>query len=241
MADLAATYVRLREREGRLYPDAVVARLPESPAGDPLRAEWRQRADAAGRLVAYLVRLRCPLVVLELGCGNGWLANQIALIPDSAVVGVEVNELELHQARRVFARRRNLRFVLDDMRTMAMPADRPDIIVLASVIQYVPDLPALLGRLLSWLGPGGEVHILDSGLYRSDQVADARDRTRRYYAAVGFPEMAEVYQHHDERELDGFATELLYRPDEFRRRLERRLGRARSPFPWIRVRPESAP
>lgn len=236
----AAAYLQVREREGRLYPDALVARLPDVPASDPLRREWRQRADSASRLVAHLGQLPLPLVVLEVGCGNGWLANRIAGIPGSEVVGLDANEMELGQARRVFGGRPNLRFVLGDVLVVSSPVERPNVIVLASVIQYVPDLPALIRRLEGWLVPSGEIHVLDSPLYRAEELPGARERTRRYYTALGVPAMAEAYRHHDRRAVDEFAADILYRPDALRRRIERRLlGRSRSPFPWIRVRRES--
>ena len=235
-------YLRARQMEGRLYPDEVVARLPLAPAADPLRHEWLQRADSAARLVATLSGLPRPLVALEVGCGNGWLANRLAAIPGSDVTGLDVNVTELDQARRVFGDRPNLRFVEADALLAPPPAVRPNVIVLASVIQYVPDLAALVRRLEDWLAPGGEIHILDSPIYAPDDVPAARERTRRYYAELGVPEMAAVYRHHDWRALDGFRVDVLGRPETPLARLERRLlGRPRSPFPWLRIRPGARP
>lgn len=237
-APWVATYLRVREREGRLYPDAAVRQLPVVAHSDPLHGEWRQRADSAARLTAYLARRPRPLSVLEVGCGNGWLAHRLAQVPDSQVIGLDANETELGQARRVFAERANVRFVLGDVRCVVPPAERWDVIVLASVIQYVPDLPGLLRRLAGWLRPGGELHLLDSPLYGPDELAGARARTQDHYAALGVPEMAAFYRHHTWRELDGFPAEVLYRPSSVPTRLQRRLlGRPRSPFPWIRIRP----
>ncbi|MGH2467925.1 MAG: hypothetical protein ACRDGL_09395, partial [Candidatus Limnocylindrales bacterium] len=58
--DGVATYLRVRGLEGRLYPDEAVRRLPQAPRTDPLAREWRQRADSAQRLVAYLGGLPRP-------------------------------------------------------------------------------------------------------------------------------------------------------------------------------------
>ena len=232
-----SAYVRARSLEGRLYPDAIVAELPRVPATDPLLDEWQMREDSAARLSAYLGRLARPLVILDVGCGNGWLANRLAAIGRSRVIGLDANEVELGQARRVFGRRPNLTFILGDATIVPPPGDRPDVIILASVIQYVEDLPSLLLRLAGWLRPGGEIHILDSPVYRPGEVVAARERSRRYYAALGVPEMAEVYHAHDWTALEGFRVDILYRPDSARAVLERRaLGRRRSPFPWLRIR-----
>ena len=240
-ADWTAAYLRAREREGRLYSDPAVAVLPNVPASDPLRSEWLQRSDSTGRLVAALGRLPRPIEVLEIGCGNGWLSNRLAQIPGASVVGLEANAGELDQARRVFAGRSNLRFVHADVRTAARPQPAPDVIVLASVIQYVDDLPTLIRQLLGWLAPGGEIDLLDSPLYRTADVPAARERSRRYYASIGVPEMAASYHHHDWHELDGFAADQRYRPDSVRANVERRvLGRPRSAFPWLVIRNEAA-
>jgi protein-L-isoaspartate O-methyltransferase len=240
-------YLRVRELEGRLYPDDVVRSLPRTPPGHPLAAEWRQRADSAGRLIAHLQAQRVTRVV-DVGSGNGWLAAAIArAIPSATVVGLEANEVELAQAMRVFPDRPNVRFVAGDATSAATPLERPDGIVLASMIQYVADLSALLRRMLAWLGDGsgGEIHVLDSPLYAPSEVAAARERTRRHYDAMGVPAMADAYHHHAWAALDagnGFDADVLYRPGGWRARVERRvLGRARSPFPWIRVRAGRAP
>ena len=239
--DWTAAYLRAREREGRLYPDATVAALPDVPITNPLRSEWLQRADSTGRLVAVLGRRPRPIEILEIGCGNGWLSNRLAQIPGASVVGLDANDVELDQARRVFVGRSNLRFVRADVRTAVPPEPAPDVIVLASVVQYVADLPALVRQLLGWLAPRGEVDLLDSPLYRTEDRAAARARSRTYYASIGVPEMAASYHHHEWHELDGFAADLRYRPDSVRANFERRvLGRPRSPFPWLVIRNETA-
>ena len=137
-----ADYLRVRELEGRLYPDDIVRALPRIPHGHPLEREWRQRADSAARLLGHLSAKR-PTRLLDIGSGNGWLTAAIArALPDAAVTGMELNDLERTQAIRVFADQPNLGFGAGDVTTSPAPAARPETIVLASVIQYVPDLPA---------------------------------------------------------------------------------------------------
>src|SRR5688572_22445837 len=97
-------YLNVREKEGRLYSDDVVARLPDTPASHSLHAEWQVRAASASRLTDYLAA-RFPErgTLLDLGCGAGWLANQIASVTSMLVAGLDRNHTELAQARRVFA------------------------------------------------------------------------------------------------------------------------------------------
>jgi ubiquinone/menaquinone biosynthesis C-methylase UbiE len=236
-ADWSALYLEARSREGRLLPDATVAALPDLPRGHPLADEWRQRADSASRLVVYVRRRPRPMTIVDLGCGNGWLTNRLAAIDGAAVVGVDVNAVELDQARRVFGDQPRLEFVPGDLTDGTLIADRPDVVVLASVIQYVPDPATVLAAIAAGLGPSGEIHVLDSPIYEPSAVAAARQRTQRHYAGLGVPEMAAHYFHHDWRVFDPLAAEVLYRPDTRWRRVERRARhRPRSPFPWIRIR-----
>jgi SAM-dependent methyltransferase len=230
-------YLRVREKEGRLYSDEVVSGLPGLPHAHPLRAEWRARAASAARLCAYLAQLTRPLTILELGCGNGWLTNRLAQLQDCRAVGVDLNHHELSQAARLFAQNRRLMFLAADIFQAPFGERSFDAIIIASAIQYFPDLPALIRRLMPLLSGRGEIHVLDSPLYVPSEVADARARTQAYYAALGCPEMAEHYHHHTLDALAEFHPTLLYDPGSPLARLWRLFHFVDSPFPWIRLRP----
>jgi SAM-dependent methyltransferase len=235
-ADWCEAYGRAREREGRRFPDAVVAGLPDLPAAHALAGEWATRADTARRLAAYVRSRRPPPTIADLGCGNGWLANRLATETTGSVAGVDVAVAELDQARRVFGGRPNLAFVESDITTGSAAAGEADLVVLASVIQYVADLPALIGALRTALRRDAEIHIVDSPLYDSADVPAAAERTRRHYADVGVPEMAAHYHHHTWAELAPFPVDVIYSPRAWPARIERRvLRRPRSPFPWLRI------
>ena len=203
-----------REREGRRLPDAVVASLPDVPASHPLSHEWRQRADLRARLVAYLRALPGPMTVVDVGCGNGWLANRIAGIDATRVVGVDAIPEEVDQARRVFGGHPRLEFVQAEVVDGHLPADRPDVVVLASVIQYLPD-PAgrRLGARVAALGRRGPRPRQPA--HRPAELAAARERTREHYGEVGAPEMARAYHHHC---WETFALAPLRGPVPARRR-----------------------
>jgi len=228
-------YLRARELEGRLYPDAMVARLPQMPAEYPLADEWQARATSSSRLVRYLEGNARPLKILDVGCGNGWLSHKLSLIPNSHVWGVDINERELGQAARIFNNDR-LSFLKADVFQAPFSRRSFDAITLVSVIQYFPDLPGLLQVLKTLLSPVGEIHVLDSPLYEPDEVPSARERTRLYYTSLNLPEMAEHYFHHACSSLDQFFPRWLYKPGSLASRLTRRLGKAVSPFPWIVIR-----
>lgn len=231
----AGLYERVRAREGRLLPDELAARLPQTPPGHPLAGEWRIRQRSADRLRRYLEKLSRPLVILEPGCGNGWLSNRLSQIPEAQVIGLDRSSFEIAQAARLFGHAR-LSFLMADMACLPLAPGCADVIVLASVIQYFPDLPALIAALRPLLRPGGEVHLLDSPLYAPAELPAARERTRAYYASLGFPEMTGHYFHHSTQALAPFSPRWLYRPGGFLPRLHRAFGRPDSPFPWVRLR-----
>ena len=228
-------YLQVRQREGRLYPDAVLARLPDISSDSPLAGEWRQRRESSSRLLRYLGGLPAGLDILDLGCGNGWLSDKLSRLPSSQVWALDNNRTELSQARRVF-KSRNLFFILANIDGLPLKRTSFDIILLASVIQYFSDLPCLVRNLLPLLKHTGEIHILDSPLYAPGEIDAARQRTQIYYETLGFPQMAEHYFHHPITALDGFSPRWHYRPQSLRASLARFTGSPGSPFPWVSLR-----
>ncbi len=224
-------YLSVREKEGRLYSDEVVAQLPVVLHGHPQANEWRARAASAARLTRHLARQAQPLHILDLGCGNGWLANRLSEA-GYQVVGVDQNLYELKQAARVFSSNPQVTFLAADIFSAPFAPETFDVILLASAIQYFPNLPALLNTLFQYLKPQGAIHIMDSPLYASEEIPSAMQRSEQYYASLGFPEMAEQYFHHGVADLGPFDAQWLYRPGP--RSLRQRLLRSvDSPFPWL--------
>src|SRR5688500_3286432 len=145
-------YLRLREKEGRLYADDIVASLPRIPAGHPFAAEWRARAKSASRLTRYLSAQPGPLSILELGCGNGWLSKFLAKAGDT-VLAMDQNRHELKQAARVFRRSPHPSFCEADIFSAPINPARFDVIILASVLQYFEDVSGLISVLSNYLRP----------------------------------------------------------------------------------------
>ena len=217
-------YLCVRRKEGRIYTDDMVARLPEVPPGHPLRAEWQMRAASARRLITYLSGFQKTMTILELGCGNGWLASRMAQVSNTRVVGLERNTLELTQAARVFNGNGCVSWLEADIFRAPFLDRRFNAIVIASAIQYFPDVTGLIRALVRLLAPEGEIHIIDSPLYSAETRNKARERTRTYYENLGFPQMADHYHHHLLSSLDPYHPVTRYVPVA---------GSGDSPFPWI--------
>jgi len=231
-------YLRVREKEGRLYSDDVLAQLPFVPNTHPLANEWRMRSASASRLTRYLARRSKHLSILELGCGNGWLSSQLSKAGHH-VVGMDQNLHELKQAARVFPQNSKLVFMKADMFSAPFFPRTFDVIVLASVIQYFQDLPALLSLLMNYLKPDGEIHIIDSPLYEITEWESAVRRSKEYYLSIGFPEMADGYFHHLKSDLKMFNVKQLHNTNPFMLRLRHWLGQTNSPFPWLVIRKQN--
>jgi ubiquinone/menaquinone biosynthesis C-methylase UbiE len=225
-------YLKARTLEGRLYDDSVVAILPNVPNLHPLKREWEVRRKSSARLVEYLKKKNARLPILDVGCGNGWMSNLLSHIPDSVVFALDLNLPELEQGARVFSKNSSLHFLYADLFESPLPENAFDIISVASAIQYFPDLPVLIERLLRLLKQSGEIHLLDSPLYTDAAVEAARRRSKAYYGQIGVPEMCEFYFHHTYSSLKDYPHDFQYRPNSIKSLLLRNA----SPFPWIRIR-----
>ncbi len=91
--------------------------------------------------------------VVELGCGNGIPVTR-ALAGHCTVTGVDISPVQLTRARRLVP---GASFVLADMATLHFRSGSLTAVVAFWSIIHVPldDQPALLARVIDWLGPGG--------------------------------------------------------------------------------------
>ncbi|WP_055443820.1 hypothetical protein [Lacinutrix himadriensis] len=104
-------------------------------------------------------------------------------------------------------------------------------ITLNACVQYFSGFKVLLSTLKTFLKPKGEIHIIDSLFYKPIDIADAKKRTLSYYTQLGFPEMASLYFHHSEENIQGF--EVLYKKKN--KILRKVLNVKDSPFCWYKT------
>jgi ubiquinone/menaquinone biosynthesis C-methylase UbiE len=224
-------YISLRKKEGRLFEDEDVALLPHVAELHNLKKEWEIRKASCAQLIKYLSKKEKPLTILEVGCGNGWLSNQLSRIPNAAVTGSDINGFELQQAKRVFGRESNLQFVHGDLRKGILHKQKFDIIVFAASIQYFFPLQEIMKAAFKLLKIDGEVHILDSNFYTDAEVNEARTRSSEYFSQLGFGGMKDFYFHHTLFDLANYTHNILYNPN----RIMNKLFKKKNPFYWIRI------
>jgi SAM-dependent methyltransferase len=224
-------YINVRQREGRLLPDAAVEHLPWKPPDGASAQEWRWRAQSFTQLSHYLLRLygKKHISILDIGCGNGWMSNRLAENVHWRVLGIDVNEPELNQAKRLFARE-NLQFQQVHVLDNTLSAAQFDVVVLAASVQYFPDLPVLIASIERILKPGGEIHITDAPFYNSPTAREqARQRSADYYTRQGVPEMTDFYFHHLVSDIQLLGFQALN--NGLWHKIQRKTGRI-SPFLW---------
>src|SRR5258708_4522573 len=89
------------------------------------------------RLITYLEKKHKPLRILEVGCGNGWLSAKLSNIPNTRVTGLDINQVEIEQAQRVF-KIDNLDFIYDSFNESTFENENFDVIIFAASLQYFP-------------------------------------------------------------------------------------------------------
>jgi SAM-dependent methyltransferase len=225
-------YVALRLKEGRIYTEKEIAALPLIPASHPHYKEWLIRKRSCHKLFRYIKRQGHISNILEIGCGNGWLSAQLSTVTKGKVTGLDINTVELEQARKVFRNIPNLTFTEGDIRSGILADEKFDLVVFAASVQYFESLKEILKIAIGYLTLQGEIHIIDSHLYRSYEIPLARQRSKKYFTDTGFPEMAQFYFHHGIHEMESFQFFMLYNPNSWVNKLLFR----RNSFHWLVIK-----
>lgn len=228
----AEQYLALRKKEQRIYRDEELRKLPSIAAQHPHYKEWVIRKHSSDRLLKFINRLKPPIAILEVGCGNGWLSHKLSTVEGAEVTGFDINQAELHQAKKVFGHRLNLHFTSTDPFGPHAPKELYDVIVFAAAIQYFPSLPQIVENALEKLNANGTIHIIDSYFYKPAEVAAAKQRSLEYFTQMGFPGMSANYFHHTLEALEQFDAGILYNPHSAWNKLVQR----RDPFYWICIK-----
>nr|WP_256484418.1 class I SAM-dependent methyltransferase [Mucilaginibacter flavidus] len=223
-------YIDVRNQEKRVLTDCQVMFLPDIEPTHIHYKEWQVRKRSAKRLIDYLKEKSKPLNILEVGCGNGWLSSMLLTIKGSKVTGIDVNEPEIMQAKRLFKNER-LDFICAGFDPTMFSGSKFDVILFAASIQYFPSLKNILQSALSCLKGNGEIHIIDTNFYSANQVEGAARRTEQYYNDMGYPEMAAYYFHHTVNDLKPFNYRVLFNPHRLVNKMSKR-----DPFYWVTIK-----
>jgi ubiquinone/menaquinone biosynthesis C-methylase UbiE len=228
----ANKYISLRKKEGRLYSDAEVLNLPSISSLHAHYKEWLIRKRSCIKILQYIKQKKPTQNILEVGCGNGWLAAQLATATNGEVIGLDINDTELKQAGKLFGNIQNLSFINADLNTEILLDKKFDMIIFAASIQYFESAKKILNIALEHLTLQGEIHILDTKFYPLHEAILAQQRTKQYFGSIGFPEMTDRYFHHTLDELSEFQYKILYNPSSWLNKI----ALNKPPFYWIAIK-----
>ena len=228
--DFSDLYIKVRKKEARFYSEEEIKKLPDLKSNHNHYLEWQSRKKSAIRFVEYLKNKNKLLKIVDVGCGNGWFSNLMSTVEKTEVIGLDVNLTELKQATNAF-QKENLTFVYANLfEKTKLNAQKFDIIVFNSSIQYFENLAQLFQIATDLLSPNGEIHIIDSPFYKKKDILRATRRTLDYYTKLGYPEMTKNYYHHKLDDIKGF--EVLYKPKCTL--VKKLIGIKDSPFYWYK-------
>ncbi|HLP55676.1 MAG TPA: class I SAM-dependent methyltransferase [Fluviicola sp.] len=223
-------YIRLRNKEQRVHDDEFVKQLPVVPKTHPHATEWNIRRKTQERFCAFLAAKNKP-AILDIGCGNGWFTAKMTPFA-SEIMGIDVGTEELEQAARCFGNASTGFTCCDEL--ALLPEAQFDIITFNASIQYFEPTHLFWESLFRLLKPGGEIHLLDSPIYKRDDQQSARERSKTYFSEQQEPAAETYYFHLAWDDLPKQYT-VRYRPNRLSRLLKKD-----SPFPWV-VIPRAVP
>lgn len=227
-------YLKLLKRDKRLYSDEEVKLLPYASKKNPHKAEWALKTKSFLRFRDYLSKKESTLNVLELGCGNGWLTGQLAKDYNHNYFCIHTNLVEVEQAARIFVKD-NIRFFYGDITKASLPTNIFHIVIVNSTLQYFSDIDTLFKELFTVSKSYGEVHIIDTPFCKANELMQARNKSLKYFTALGLPDMSKMYHHHTIEELKYFRHQFLYNPAILKNRLSNFMYNDNSSYPWILV------
>jgi ubiquinone/menaquinone biosynthesis C-methylase UbiE len=231
-SSIEGVYHALRDKEGWIYPDAIVEQLPIITKSDPHYAQWLVRKNSFHRLVQYLIVHHPGSTILDVGCGNGWMANGF-VNNGFQVCAIDLNHHELQQAARVFNRAANIIWLYGNILSDVVPQNSIDYIIMASSLQYFMDISPLMKSLFRILRDTGEIHIIDTPFYSTSEKEKAAQRSITHFTGMGYPEFADHYFHRTYDELRKYSFRVQYHPKRMMNKVKNIFGQGGSPFPWI--------
>jgi 2-polyprenyl-3-methyl-5-hydroxy-6-metoxy-1,4-benzoquinol methylase len=155
------------------------------------RVRLKRRAEAIAAEIKGLPAQK-PTKVLELGCGTGELAYELALLTGAEITGVDLSQRFIDQARSTY-QHENLAFSVADL-SKSKPGSESEkyhFIVGNGILHHLyRDLGSFLPALSGWLLPRGRIIFWEPNLVNPYVYLIFSIRTLRHLAKLEPGEMA---------------------------------------------------
>lgn len=158
-------YRRQMIEEAAAWNRAAEAELQSTPP------DWRFQRQLLPNAVVHAPhledlweRVEPGMHVLELGCGSGWLALEMAR-RGACVLGVDVADRAIEIARAYAASSGvggRLAYLVADLNHFRIPAGRYDLVVAKGILHHLPDPADVVDRIHAGLRAGGWLWVSDT-------------------------------------------------------------------------------
>ncbi len=176
--------------------------LPHVPPGDPNRGVWRLRRRTfrtfMRRILAPLeARSPDPLRILDLGAGNGWLANRLAL-RGHRVAAVDLRTGERDGLGAHVHYESVFTTVRAEFERLPFETAQFDLAIFNASLHYAEDYERTLREAVRVLGRKGKLVIVESPVYRRERAGRnmVYERERDFSARFGFASNALECEHY---------------------------------------------
>ncbi|MFF2955897.1 class I SAM-dependent methyltransferase [Kitasatospora sp. NPDC057965] len=125
---------------------------------DLLSAQYERAFGSETKYASWiedlLGRLPDAGAVLDVGCGIGVPVARSLAAAGHRVTGVDISDVQIQRARELVP---EAEFIRADATTLEFPSETFDAVICLYALIHIPveEQPALLGRIASWLRPGG--------------------------------------------------------------------------------------
>jgi len=99
----------------------------------------------------FINRIQSEERVLDMGCGIGYLAYDVAEKTGALILGVDINPDNISQAINQFSHP-NIHYQVADIQKF-VPEEHFDVIILSNVLEHLPARPKFLQRMQTNFGP----------------------------------------------------------------------------------------
>lgn len=171
----------MQTRSPSLEYDHAMSVMQRKVAMTPDMVDQRERVMRA-------LRLRSGERVLEVGCGNGLLAGEMArqVGLEGRITGVDISAPMIAMARDANIGRANVEFTKADAARLPFADASFDAAVTVQCLCFVPDVRLALAEVFRVLRPGGRLVVLDTDwdtlVWNSDRPDLMRTMTEIYKA-----------------------------------------------------------
>jgi ubiquinone/menaquinone biosynthesis C-methylase UbiE len=189
-------YETIRKAEGRSSQSAAYYQaLPYQDLNKNMSADWHIRAASFDlllkKVIGPLEQPGRPLKLLDLGAGNGWLSNQLALRGHQvAAVDLMTNAFDGLACKDYY--QSDFTALQAEFDRLPFPNETADLVIFNASLHYSVDIKKTLAEALRVLTTQGLLVILDSPVYRDARSGEkmVQERANQFTQRFGFPSMA---------------------------------------------------